>query len=247
MEVVPCSRVAHVSRCHLPYHFPDQDMLQRNKIRVADTWMDAYRKIFYRRDTLAHFIRQSESPNITERLRLKKSLGCRNFHWFLSTVYPQLYVPQDRPSLSGELYNVGTGSCADYPSAQGLQGGAMSIAPCSGTGSQHCDLNSDGEVRWGPMGALCMDRKGDRVVFSPCPAHRPTNSRPQWKFIKLNGQIVHQQSQLCIEAVKEGGLLQSSPQGININPSKGGLFLRRCTHHPRQQWHFEQLVAPKGA
>lgn len=58
MEVVPCSRVAHLSRHHLPYQFPDQELLQRNKIRVADTWMEAYRKIFYRRDTLAHFIRQ---------------------------------------------------------------------------------------------------------------------------------------------------------------------------------------------
>lgn len=35
-----------------------------------------------------------------------------------------------------KLYNVGTGSCADYPRGQGLQGGAMNIAPCSGTGSQ---------------------------------------------------------------------------------------------------------------
>ncbi|XP_069554691.1 polypeptide N-acetylgalactosaminyltransferase 15-like isoform X2 [Brachyistius frenatus] len=234
MEVVPCSRVAHLNRHHLPYRFPDQDLLQRNKIRIADTWMDAYRKIFYRRDTLAHFIRQSESPNITERLQLKRSLGCRNFHWFLTTVFPQLYIPQDRPALSGELYSVGTGSCADYPRGQGLQGGAMRTAPCSGTGSQHCDLNSEGEIRWGPMGALCLDTRGERVVLSPCPAHRPTISTLQWKFIKLSGQLVHQHSQLCLEAVKEGGPLQS-------------LILRQCTHHSRQQWHFEQLVAPKGA
>ncbi|XP_044028373.1 polypeptide N-acetylgalactosaminyltransferase 15-like isoform X2 [Siniperca chuatsi] len=222
-----------------------RELLQRNKIRIADTWMDAYRKIFYRRDTLAHFIRQSESPNITERLRLKRNLGCRNFHWYLTTVYPQLYIPQDRPALSGELYNVGTGSCADYPRGQGLQGGAMNVASCSGTGSQHCDLNSEFEVRWGPMGALCLDAKGERVVLSPCPTHRPTNSRLQWKFIKLSGQLVHQQSQLCLEVVKEGGLPQSSPSEVNTNT--GGLFLRPCTHHPRQQWHFEQLVAPKGA
>lgn len=58
MEVVPCSRVAHLDHHHLPYRFPDEELLQRNKIRIADTWMDAYRKIFYRRDTLAHFIRQ---------------------------------------------------------------------------------------------------------------------------------------------------------------------------------------------
>ncbi|KAM3596017.1 uncharacterized protein V6R79_007014 [Siganus canaliculatus] len=245
MEVVPCSRVAHLVHHHVPYHFPDQDLLQRNKIRIADTWMDAYRKIFYRRDTLAHFVRQSETPNITERLRLKRSLGCRNFHWYLTTVYPQLYIPQDRAALSGELYNVGTGSCADNPRGQGLQGGPMIVTPCSGTGSQHCDLNSEFEVRWGPMGALCFDTKGDRVVLSLCSTRRPTDSRLRWKFIKLSGQLVHQQSQLCLEAVKDAGLPHSSPKATNA--STGGLFLKPCTHHPRQQWHFEQLVAPKGA
>lgn len=62
MEVVPCSRVAHLSRHHLPYIFPDQEMLRRNKIRVADIWMDAYKKIYYRRDTLAHLIKQVCGP-----------------------------------------------------------------------------------------------------------------------------------------------------------------------------------------
>ncbi|XP_034401193.1 polypeptide N-acetylgalactosaminyltransferase 15-like [Cyclopterus lumpus] len=246
MEVVPCSRVAHLDHHHLPYRFPEEQ-LQRNKIRIADIWMDAYRKIFYRRDTLAHFIRQSENPNITERLWLKRSLGCRNFHWYLMTVYPQLYIPQDRPMLSGELYNVGTGSCADYPRGLGPKGGAMNAALCSGTGSQHCDLNSEFEVRWGPMGALCLDASGERVILSPCPRHRPTTSRLQWKFIKLSGQLVHQQSQLCLEVVKEGALTQSSLREVNGHSKTGGLFLRPCTHHPRQQWHFEQLVAPKGA
>ncbi len=35
-----------------------------------------------------------------------------------------------------KLYNVGTGSCADYPRGLGPQGGTMNIAPCSGTGGQ---------------------------------------------------------------------------------------------------------------
>ncbi|TMS18578.1 Polypeptide N-acetylgalactosaminyltransferase 15 [Larimichthys crocea] len=130
------------------------------------------------------------------------------------------------------------------PEGQGLQGGAMSITPCSGTGSQHCDLNSEFEVRWGPMGALCLDAKEERVVLSPCPKHQPTTSTLQWRFIKLSGQLVHQQSQLCLEAVKEEGLPQSNQR--EVNNQTGGLFLRPCTHHPRQQWHFEQLVAPKG-
>lgn len=59
MEVVPCSRVAHLICKDLKSNVPDPDVIQRSKIQVADTWMDTFfRKIFYRRDTLAHFIRQ---------------------------------------------------------------------------------------------------------------------------------------------------------------------------------------------
>ncbi|XP_059899605.1 polypeptide N-acetylgalactosaminyltransferase 15-like [Gadus macrocephalus] len=233
LEVVPCSRVARLD--HPPPHTPpDHELLQKNKIRLADSWMDAYGKIFYRRDPLAHFISQSESPNITERVRLKESLGCRDFHWFLSTVYPQLYIPQDRPGLSGELYNVGTGSCADLPGERTLQNGTMSIAPCSGTGKQLCELNSQGEVRWGAAGELCFDGRGERITLAPCPSHQPTQGQLQWRFLKLSGQLVHMQSQLCVEATRDDG----SSQGGS------GLFLRPCIRHPRQQWHFEQLVAP---
>ncbi|XP_054619764.1 polypeptide N-acetylgalactosaminyltransferase 15-like isoform X1 [Dunckerocampus dactyliophorus] len=238
MEVVPCSRVALVDhQHHLPYRFRDQEQIERNKIRIADTWMDAYRKIFYRRDTLAHFIRQSESSNITERLLLKRTLGCRDFHWYLTTVYPQLYIPQDRPGLSGELYNIASGGCVDYRPGHG---GAIIIAPCSGTGSQHCDLNSDGEVRWGPEGVLCMVAAEELVVLSECASHPPISNKHQWKFMKLSGQLVHQQSQLCLEAVKQSIPLSE----VGSHSSAGDLFLRPCTPHSTQQWHFEQLVSP---
>lgn len=32
--------------------------------------------------------------------------------------------------------------------------------------------------------------------------------------------------------------------GTGTNPSLGGVFPHHCMHHPRQQWHFEQLVTP---
>ncbi|XP_077363760.1 polypeptide N-acetylgalactosaminyltransferase 15-like [Festucalex cinctus] len=245
MEVVPCSRVAHLDHHlpRLPSRFQDQEQLERNKIRIADTWMDSYRNIFYRRDTLAHFIRQSERPNITERLQLKMTLGCRDFHWYLTTIHPQLYIPQDRPGLSGELYNVAVGGCVDHIPGQGAHLGSMILEPCSGTGSQHCDLNSEGEVRWGPAGALCLDAVGERVVLSRC--QRPIGDRLQWTFIKLSGQLLHRKSQLCVEAVKDGRPPRSNPSNEVAAPSGAGdLILRPCTRHPTQQWHFEQLVSP---
>ncbi|XP_061520785.1 polypeptide N-acetylgalactosaminyltransferase 15-like isoform X2 [Phycodurus eques] len=244
MEVVPCSRVAHLDRDpRLPSRFQEQEQLERNKIRIAETWMDTYRKIFYRRDTLAHFIRRSETPNITERLQLKKTLGCRDFHWYLTKIHPQLYVPQDRSGLSGELYNVGVGGCVDRLPGQGVPLGSMILAPCGGTGSQHCDLNSDGEVRWGPAGALCLDAVGERVVLSEC--QKPISDRLQWTFIKPSGQLLHRLSQLCMEAVKDGRPPRSSPSNeVGARSGAGELILRPCRRHPTQQWRFEQLVSP---
>ncbi|XP_066571779.1 polypeptide N-acetylgalactosaminyltransferase 15-like isoform X2 [Amia ocellicauda] len=102
MEVHPCSRVGHLYRSHIPYSFPDDDMVERNKIRVAETWLDSYKRIFYKRDTVAYFISKAENANCTERLQLRKRLGCKNFHWFLSDVHPELYIPQDTPGHSGE-------------------------------------------------------------------------------------------------------------------------------------------------
>lgn len=86
MEVVPCSRVAHLDHHHLPYEFPDQELIQRNKIRIADTWMDAYRKIFYRRDTLAHFIRQVCRGWLVRVVNVKKGNNGGNNCCFFCTV-----------------------------------------------------------------------------------------------------------------------------------------------------------------
>ncbi|KAJ3608863.1 hypothetical protein NHX12_023393, partial [Muraenolepis orangiensis] len=238
LEVVPCSRVAHLAPPPPPTP-PDPQLLERDKIRLADTWMDA------------------ETPDVTEQAELKKSLRCKDFHWFLSTVYPQLYIPQDRPGLSGELYHVGTGYCADAPGERTLPGAILEVAPCSGTGKQHWELNSQGEVRWGPSGGLCLDPRGERVILSACPSRQPTLSRLQWRFLKLSGQLIHLESQLCLEAQREGGASQRGgvasqrggvasqrEGGASQRGGGGGLSLRPCLRHPSQQWHFEQLVAP---
>lgn len=59
-------------------------------------------------------------------------------------------------------------------------------------------------------------------------------------LLQLSGQLVHLDSQMCLEAVAEVGLSHSSVKEVNSH--SGGLFLRPCTHHPRQQWHFDHLV-----
>ncbi|RXN37478.1 putative polypeptide N-acetylgalactosaminyltransferase 8 [Labeo rohita] len=43
IEVVPCSKIAHIERSHKPY-MPDlSNVMKRNALRVAEVWMDEYK------------------------------------------------------------------------------------------------------------------------------------------------------------------------------------------------------------
>lgn len=47
MEVLPCSRVAHIARVKKPYHSNIAYHTRRNALRVAEVWMDEYRSNVY--------------------------------------------------------------------------------------------------------------------------------------------------------------------------------------------------------
>lgn len=47
MEVLPCSRVAHIARVKKPYHSNIAYHTRRNALRVAEVWMDEYKSNVY--------------------------------------------------------------------------------------------------------------------------------------------------------------------------------------------------------
>lgn len=47
MEVLPCSRVAHIARTKKPYHSNIAFHTRRNALRVAEVWMDEYKSNVY--------------------------------------------------------------------------------------------------------------------------------------------------------------------------------------------------------
>ena len=53
LEIVPCSHVGHIFRKRSPYKWRSGvNVLRRNSIRLAEVWLDDYRKYYY--DRIGH-------------------------------------------------------------------------------------------------------------------------------------------------------------------------------------------------
>lgn len=87
--LLPCSRLGHIFRKNRPYGSePNQpDSLLINSHRSARVWLDGYIDKFYQSNPDARYL---DSGDVSQRLELRKNLGCHNFSWFLNSIYPSL-------------------------------------------------------------------------------------------------------------------------------------------------------------
>ncbi|XP_008941151.1 PREDICTED: polypeptide N-acetylgalactosaminyltransferase 15, partial [Merops nubicus] len=223
VEIIPCSRVGHVYRSHFPRVFPYEEAIVRNKIRIAETWLGSFKENFYKHNTVAFLISKAENPDCSERLQLQKRLGCRNFQWFVSNVYPELSQPEDTPRFSGKLYNTGAGLCADYRPGRATAEGSIELSPCSDSLTQHFEYSSRKEIRLGSAPLFCFDVTHGNVLPQNCT--KETDSSHQHWDVQENGMIVHVLSGKCIEAAK--------------NEDEKDLYLSVCNKNANQVWQFE--------
>ncbi|RWS08437.1 polypeptide N-acetylgalactosaminyltransferase 5-like protein, partial [Leptotrombidium deliense] len=92
IEIIPCSRVAHVFRDSIPYSFPgvQRTISLFNSARILETWMDDYRMFYY---ILFPDAVRKDRGNTTHRRELRENLKCHPFTWYLENVFTESTFP----------------------------------------------------------------------------------------------------------------------------------------------------------
>ncbi|XP_045693800.1 inactive polypeptide N-acetylgalactosaminyltransferase-like protein 5 [Phyllostomus hastatus] len=85
--VLPCSRVGHIVKHNTENLTEVSRALTRNNLRLVHVWLDEYKEQYLLKRP---GLKSVPYGNISERVALRKRLGCKSFQWYLDTVFPEL-------------------------------------------------------------------------------------------------------------------------------------------------------------
>ncbi|KAG8510392.1 Polypeptide N-acetylgalactosaminyltransferase 3, partial [Galemys pyrenaicus] len=144
-------------------------VIARNQVRLAEVWMDDYKKIFYRRNTdAAKIVKQKSFGDLSKRFEIKHRLQCKNFTWYLNNIYPEVYVPDLNPVIAGYIKSIGQPLCLDV--GENNQGGRpLILYTCHGLGgNQYFEYSVQREIRHNIQKELCLHAVQGPVQLKTC-------------------------------------------------------------------------------
>ncbi|KAL4697945.1 hypothetical protein H8957_001119 [Semnopithecus entellus] len=234
IEILPCSRIAHLERHHKPYALDLTPALKRNALRVAEIWMDEHKHMVYLAWNIPLQNSGIDFGDISSRVALREKLKCKTFDWYLKNVYP-LLKPIHTIVGYGRMKNLlDENVCLD----QGpIPGNTPIMHYCHGFSSQNVYYHLTGELYVGQLIAEASAR--DRCLTDPGKAEKPILERCSeadrnglhiyWDF-KLGGAVINRDTKRCLEMKKD--LL-----GNHV------LVLQTCT---TQAWEIQHTVGDWG-
>ncbi|XP_048010723.1 probable polypeptide N-acetylgalactosaminyltransferase 8 [Megalobrama amblycephala] len=230
IEIIPCSKVAHIERAHKPY-MPDlSGVMKRNALRVAEIWMDEYKRnvhIAWGVPIQNHGI---DIGDVTERKRLRERLKCKPFKWYLENVYTALN-PRNILAYGALINDLQTSLCLDKGP---VEENTPILYPCHFSTSQVFYYTASGEILADPLPSLLRDRS--RCLIDPGSGRFPELSwcsdtektkHMYWDF-KQGEAIQNRETKRCLEINAE----QNGKYEKNV-------FIQECRN---QHWRIQNLI-----
>jgi polypeptide N-acetylgalactosaminyltransferase len=226
LEIVPCSHVGHVFRSRSPYKWrTGVNVLRRNSVRLAEVWMDDYKRYYY--DRIGHEL--GDYGDVSDRIELRRRLKCKPFSYFVKEIYPELFIPGEAVAY-GEIRNEAEGHismCLDSSARKSDFHKPLGLYPCHGSGgNQYWLLSRDGEIR---RDEACVDYAGKDVVLFPC---HGSGGNQLWLYDNVTQLIRHGTSGRCMELQRDRIRLKMS----DCDPNNDA-----------QRWRFQNYNATLAA
>ncbi|KAM6162680.1 putative polypeptide N-acetylgalactosaminyltransferase 8 [Erethizon dorsatum] len=207
IEILPCSRVAHVERHHKPYALDLGVALKRNALRVAEIWMDEYKHMVYLAWNVPLQNSGVDYGDISSKRVLREKLKCKTFDWYLKNVYPVLKPIHDIVGYGRMKNSLDKGVCLDRGP---VPGNNPIMYACHEFSPQKVYYRLTGEFYMGPLVAevrkddLCLTDPGHREkpTLEQCSKAAQNKLHIYWDF-KQGGAIVNRDTQRCLEIRRE--------------------------------------------
>ncbi|CAN2389770.1 Polypeptide N-acetylgalactosaminyltransferase 15 [Pristimantis euphronides] len=190
VEIVPCSRVGHLLK-NQTYNIFQNETLLRNKIRIAEVWMDSYKDTFYQYIGRQLVSRLIEMNDVTDLKQLRLRLGCKGFTWFLSDIDPAMNSTYPVLYPSGQLFNSGAGQCVQYTDNRTIQ--LVELSSCDDKINQVL-VYHDKKIQLRATESLCLDVRNEKVLLGNCTLSNVST----WDFNEA-GLVIHLPTGKCLE------------------------------------------------
>ncbi|KAM6093508.1 putative polypeptide N-acetylgalactosaminyltransferase 8 [Chlamydotis macqueenii] len=230
VEVLPCSRIAHLERAHKPY-LPDLSIaMRRNALRVAEVWMDDYKYMVYFAWNLPVENPGIDFGDVSSRKELRKKLNCKSFDWYIKNIYPNLIFLPNIVGYGTMKNTLKEDICID----QGpVPGNTPIMYSCHEYSPQHTFYHSTGEMYVGGLRArqntpdrcLTDPGNGDLPVLEQCDTAVNKGLNLHWDF-KQGSAIINRSTKRCLEITAD-------------NLVSYRLVMRTCTG---QKWNIQHTV-----